>query len=199
MDDAVHERLLRALKILDPDRSDETVADSLQRVQRVRLAHAGAAGPVSLDLGEESNGTQTWVGLLGPVLGALSSGAVLVVDELDARLHPRLAARLVSLFQASKTNPNGAQLLFNTHDATLLAPTSDARLRRDQVWFTEKGPDGGTSLTPLLDFRPRRDGTANLERGYLSGRFGGLPFFDDDLLTSLFGAVGGSEGEVTAE
>ncbi|MBC3842833.1 AAA family ATPase [Streptacidiphilus sp. 4-A2] len=112
------------------------------------------------------------------------------MDELDARLHPRLAAKIVSLFQDGRSNPNGAQLLFNTHDATLLAPTSDARLRRDQVWLTDKGADGGTSLTPLLDFRPRRDGASNLERGYLAGRYGGLPFFDEDLLSSLLSAVG---------
>ncbi len=198
LDDAVQERLLRAMKAIDPDGFDEAAADPLRRFQRVQLEHTGAAGPVSLDLSEESNGTQTWVGLLGPVLGALSSGAVLVVDELDARLHPRLAARLVALFQDGKANPNGAQLLFNTHDATLLAPTSDARLRRDQVWFTEKGADGGTTLTALLDYRPRRDGAANLERGYLAGRYGGLPFFDDDLLGSLLGSVRGSEGEVAA-
>lgn len=196
LDAQMHERLVQAMRMIDPDRFDESTADSLRHTQSVRLRHTGAAGAVPLDLDEESNGTQTWIGLLGPVTSTLDEGSVLVVDELDARLHPLLAARLVSLFQDRRRNPRGAQLLFNSHDATLLAPGSEARLRRDQVWFTEKGTDGGTFLKPLLDYRPRRDGTVNLERGYLAGRYGGLPFFDDDLLDGIGRDHGGESGEV---
>jgi AAA15 family ATPase/GTPase len=74
------------------------------------------------------------------------------------------------MFNRPEDNPNGAQLLFNTHDTNLL----DAELlRRDQVWFTEKGDDGATRLVPLTDFHARK--SENLERGYLQGRYGAIP------------------------
>ena len=110
----------------------------------------------------------------------------MLVDELDAYLHPLLAARLVSIFQDPKTNPLGAQLLFNTHDVTLLAPSAPGRLLRDQVWLTEKDDDGVTRLTPLTAYRVR-DGLENIEKRYLNGRYGAIPFFDDNKLESLPG------------
>jgi AAA15 family ATPase/GTPase len=79
------------------------------------------------------------------------------------------------LFQDPTSNPNGAQLLFTTHDTNLLGTVlGDAPLRRDQVWFTEKDSGGATHLYPLTDFHPRKH--ENLERGYLQGRYGAIPF-----------------------
>lgn len=132
---------------------------------------------------EESAGTRTWFKLVGPVLEALRLGSVLIFDEIDASLHPRLSAELVGLFASPETNPKNAQLIFTSHDASLLA-----RLNRDQVWLTEKNPRGATEIIPLTDFggnRVRR--SQNLEKAYLEGRFGGIP--DVDLVT-VYRALG---------
>lgn len=149
---------------------------SLDAEHQVRLLHRSGTGePVSLDLArQESMGTRAWFGFLGPLLNVLEHGSVLLVDELDASLHPMLAAEVIRLFQDPVANPRGAQLIFTTHDATLLGNSLvDRPLDRDQVWFTAKRQTGETELYPLIDAKPRRE--ENLERGYLRGRYGGVP------------------------
>lgn len=126
---------------------------------------------VRLSMAAESQGTLAYFELLGPVIEALESGGVLAIDELDSSLHPLLALQLVTMFNSPESNPNGAQLIFNTHDTNLLDPHV---LRRDQVWFTEKDRCGATHLYPLTDFKPRKH--ENLQRGYLQGRYGAIPF-----------------------
>ncbi len=86
-----------------------------------------------------------------------------------------LAVELIRLFNNPASNPKGAQLIFNTHDTNLL---SSGVLRRDQIWFTEKGSSGDSHLYPLSDFKPRRQ--ENLENGYLQGRYGAIPFMNPD-------------------
>jgi AAA15 family ATPase/GTPase len=109
------------------------------------------------------------------ILRALEDGNPLVVDELEASLHPILALQIVKLFNNPLQNPKNAQLLFTTHDTNLLGSILDGpALRRDQVWLTEKDKSGATVLYPLTDFQPRR--SENLERGYLQGRYGAIPF-----------------------
>ena len=124
----------------------------------------------SFAFGDESDGTQRLYDLLGPWWDSLEHGYTLFVDELDASMHPLLIRRLVQSFNDPAINRNGAQLIFTTHDTSLLTETV---LRRDQVWFTEKSADGSTRLYSLHDYRPRK-GEA-LERGYLSGRYGAIP------------------------
>jgi AAA15 family ATPase/GTPase len=115
---------------------------------------------------------------LAPVaLDALATGAPLLVDELDASLHPLLAKRLVDTFNDPAQNQHNAQLVFTTHDTTLLGSLLGSEpLRRDQVWLTEKDDRGATELYPLTNFKPRKD--ENLERGYLQGRYGAIPFLE---------------------
>ena len=97
-----------------------------------------------------------------------------MVDEIDASLHPNLTALLIHQFQSPETNPRGAQLLFTTHDATLLGTSfGEEVLARDQVWFVEKKEDGGSRLYPLTDFHPRTG--ENRERRYLGGSYGAIP------------------------
>ncbi|HVK21574.1 MAG TPA: ATP-binding protein [Actinokineospora sp.] len=144
--------------------------------QQVRLLHRGRDDKaVPMDLrSQESLGTHAWFAFVGPVLDRLDNGAVLVADELDSSLHPILAAEVIRLFQDPQSNPHGAQLLFTAHDATLLGNGAVGRpLSRDQVWITTKKSSGETELYPLTDARPRRE--ENLERGYLRGRYGGVP------------------------
>jgi uncharacterized protein len=109
--------------------------------------------------------------MLSPILTALDGGAIAVIDEIDTSLHTLLAKKLVEMFANAATNKSGAQLIFTTHDTNLLAGDL---LRSDEIWFTEKGRSGSTALFPLSDFRTRAGD--NLERGYLQGRFGAIPF-----------------------
>ncbi|MBH0776820.1 AAA family ATPase [Nocardia bovistercoris] len=136
-----------------------------------QLVHVADKERLPFEYQHESAGTQAWFELIGPVLMALRSGAVILFDELDASLHPTLTARLVELFKGHKSNPHGAQLVFTSHDTNLLN-----HLNRDEVWLTQKESNGSTRFAALSDFageRVRR--SANLESGYLSGRFGALP------------------------
>ncbi|MGW5156783.1 AAA family ATPase [Nonomuraea wenchangensis] len=142
----------------------------------VRLLHRSAAGrDVPLDFHtEESLGTHAWFTFLGLLLTTLDEGSLLVVDELDASLHPTLAAEVVRILQDPAANPRGAQLIFTTHDATLLGnAVLDRPLGRDQVWLTLKKRSGETELYSLTEAKPRKE--ENLERGYLRGRYGGVP------------------------
>lgn len=154
--------------------------------RRVRLVHRTAEERVPLDFSVESEGTRTWFQLIGPVLTALKYGSLLLFDELDASLHPTLSAQLIGLFHDPGTNPRGAQLIFTSHDTSLLN-----HLNRDEVWFTEKSEDGATRLSGLAEFageRVRR--SQNLEKAYLHGRFGALPDIDRAELLRTLGLIG---------
>ena len=110
---------------------------------------------------------------------------MLAVDELDASLHPTLVQTLIRMFHDPSINRNNAQLICNTHDTTLL---DAAIFRRDQVWFVEKDRAGASHLYPLLEFSPRKDEA--LERGYLQGRYGAVPFVEGLLNQDLVDAEG---------
>ena len=88
-----------------------------------------------------------------------------MIDELDSSLHPLLCRALIAPFTSRSMNPHNAQLLFTTHDATLLSANM---LRRDEIWLTEKAMDGASRLFSLADYAPRRD--ENIEKGNLQGR-----------------------------
>jgi uncharacterized protein len=128
-----------------------------------------------LPLASESDGTITLLDIALDLVRILERGGLLCVDELEASLHPMVALELLRLFHDPKQNPQGAQLVFTTHDTNLLGDVcGNTPLRRDQVWFTEKDKDGATHLYPLSDFHPREE--ENLERGYLQGRYGAVPY-----------------------
>ncbi len=121
----------------------------------VKLVHRSGTGEVAFDWQTESLGTRSWFALLGPMLLALDEGAVLLVDELDASLHPRFAAEAVRLFHDAYANPRGAQLVFTSHDPSVLTTPSGGRLLEPgQVWLTEKDKDGATELYPLTAASP---------------------------------------------
>jgi AAA15 family ATPase/GTPase len=141
-------------------------------MKRLLLAHrATSKKPRYFDLRVESAGTLRLLTLLRSVFEAIDSGGLVVIDELDASLHTYLAEKIVALFNSSATNPHGAQLIATTQDTNLLRT---GLVRRDQVWFVEKDKLGASNLYPLTDIRTRV--TDNLEKGYLQGRFGAVPF-----------------------
>ncbi|EJZ2963057.1 ATP-binding protein, partial [Campylobacter coli] len=124
----------------------------------------------------ESQGTQKFFKLIGPWVEALEQGYTIVVDELNTHLHPLMTKFLVNLFHNENLNKSNAQLIFTTHDTSIL---NQDVFRRDQIWFCEK-QNKATKLYPLSDFKVRKDKT-NLENDYLLGRFGALPYFKEIL------------------
>jgi hypothetical protein len=147
-------------------------APAMQKRFRVLAYHKrdDDADDIPLDLGDESDGTRKLFEFTGGWLRALKSGSSLFVDELDRSLHPHMTRFLVQLFH-SKENEKNAQLVFTTHDTTLL---DTELLRRDQIWFVEKDARRASRLYSLLDYSPRKDEA--WERGYLKGRYGAVPF-----------------------
>jgi hypothetical protein len=146
--------------------------------QQLRFSHVTDQGRAMFDLMDESNGTRNLLFLAGPVLDILRKGLTLIIDELDTSLHTLLVRELVRLFHRTEVNTGGAQLIFTTHDTSLLdAPDL---FRRDQVWLVEKDRDQVSALVALSEFSPRKNEA--LERGYLMGRYGGVPF-----LSHIFG------------
>lgn len=132
-------------------------------------------GETAFDLrDDESAGTQKLFDFAGPLLEALQQGVVLVIDEFDARLHSTLTRELIKLFNDRTTNPRHAQLVFTCQDTNLL---DQSLLRRDQIWFVEKDSKGASSLYSLAEFRGVRN-DLHLERSYIQGRFGAVPYVD---------------------
>jgi len=134
---------------------------------------------------DESSGTQKYFNLLGPILDVLENGQVLVIDELDAQLHPNLLYRIISLFHSTGMNHKNAQLIFNTHDTNLL---DSGLFRRDQIWFTDKDKYGAAKLYSLSDFSSEevRKNEA-FEKNYIKGKYGAVPYFGSmDTLNKIF-------------
>ncbi|MGH3863092.1 AAA family ATPase [Actinokineospora sp.] len=142
-------------------RSDELLEEAFRAVtSSVELSHSGSIGhaPIPLPFSSESLGTRALIALGGPALACLRNAHTMLVDEVDASLHPRLVVELIKLFNSAETNPYGAQLIFTSHDTTLLGNLvgDAAPLERDQIWFVQKDADGASSLYPLTHFKPRR-------------------------------------------
>ena len=160
------------------DSIKQNLLDRALHRKQLRFIHSSSEGQArTLGYGSESKGTRTLISLLIPALEALSRGSLLVVDELDTSLHPNLARAFVSLFNKESSNPRGAQLVFSTHDVTLLG---SGVIRQDEIWMTDKNREGASEFTPLTDFKLRsRD---DIEKAYRDGRLGGVPAADDFLV-----------------
>lgn len=141
-------------------------------VFRSRYKSGTISGQSSLVLSsQEAEGTKKIFALGSIMFLALTKGGALFIDELDARLHPRLTKKIIEMFNSIHTNPNNAQLIFVTHDSTLL----DAHLlRRDQITFAKKDKFGATELSSLVEFKGVRN-DASFEKDYLLGKYGAVP------------------------
>lgn len=138
--------------------------------------------PIVWSMENESAGTRRLFSLTGPILDALAKGKVLFVDELDNHLHSLLSEMVVGLFNNAETNPLNAQLIFTTHDTSLLKKEN---FRRDQIWFIEKDHDGASRLFPLSAFDKKTvRWDIPFDRWYLSGRFGATPLIRDYDITA---------------
>ncbi len=128
----------------------------------------------------ESAGTNKFFDLLAPLYLALDRGGLLIVDELDVKLHPLMTQAIIRFFNDPTLNPNNAQLIFTTHDTNLL---TYGGFRRDQIYFTEKDQYGATCLYSLVEYQEengdkvRKD--RSYEKDYIQGRYGAIPFIGD--------------------
>ena len=158
--------------------TDEEVVNTLFSIHNKYNSEGEICGSIERNFEDmESEGSQKLFDLTGLIFSTLHSGSVLVVDELDAKMHPLISQYIIRLFNNSESNPNNAQLIFSTHDTHLL---SSKLLRRDQIWFTEKDNKEQTDLYCLTDIVlsdgsvPRND--TNYEKNYIAGRYGAIPY-----------------------
>jgi hypothetical protein len=170
--------------ILDASKKD------IIRFHRILAKHHGTKGQtVTFPLHEESDGTCRLLHLLPALYRLGENGGVFVVDELERSMHPALARKFIEFFLKA-TNAAGSQLIFTTHESTLL----DLELmRRDGIWFAERDDAGASHLYSLADFNVRKD--LDIEKGYFAGRFGAIPFLggidrlmEDETVTAEVGA-----------
>ena len=164
----------KALPDFMPEEARTKIIEELEgkkMLKSIKTLHTDDNGEtIEFDLDDdESQGTRKLFSFAGPWLDSLEKGNVLFIDELHDNLHPSLVRFLVGLFMSNVTNPHNAQLVFTTHETSILD-----MFRRDQIWFCEKNDHHATQLVPLTDFSPRN--RENLEQAYLSGRFGAIPY-----------------------
>jgi uncharacterized protein len=156
----------------------KTIVDAITLHKKYNSKHK-EVGTVEFDMdSQESAGTNKVFNMSGPVFDVLTNGGVLVVDELDASLHPLLTLAITQLFHSKDKNPNNAQLIFATHDTNLL---TYGNFRRDQIYFVEKDKYGGSDLYSLVEYK-EKGATATVrkdrsfEKDYIQGRYGAIPF-----------------------
>ncbi len=157
-----------------------------QKQLAVTLQHHTAENhSLSLPWESESTGTHRLFALSAPWIDMLDNGYTVCIDELEASLHPHIVRELLKMFHSAEHNPHNAQLIFTTHNPLLL--DTNSLMRRDQILFTDKYRTGQSHLYPLTDYKPRRE--ESLVKGYMVGRYGGVPFIPDGLLGNQKGEI----------
>jgi uncharacterized protein len=151
----------------------EQIPPEAQELNFPLFKHEAPRGSAVFELSDESEGTQRLFAMAGPLFEIFEAGRLIWVDELDRSLHTLLVRQLVDMFHNPQINTGGAQLLFTTHDTSLLSADI---LRRDQIWFMEKTSEQDSQLYPLTNFSARKDEA--FEKGYLTGRYGAIPILN---------------------
>ena len=159
------------------DTTAESARDELKnrkqgkKLVKITSLHQGADGkPIGLDFNEESEGTKVIFSLAGPWFDVLENGYTLIIDELHNSLHPHALKFLIQLFHDPKINSNNAQLIFTSHETSVM--TKDF-MHQDQIWLLEKGEAENSMLIPLSDYKVRDVST--FQKAYLDGRYGAVP------------------------
>lgn len=183
--------IVKLIKELDLSIDEIKIGDNYpENVKIIRKSFDGeekVASEKIFDLAKnESAGTKKLFALAVPIINALKKGGVLGIDEFDVRLHPLIARAIINLFHSKESNPQNAQLIVMTYNTNLL---SNEMFRRDQIWFLEKNRQSASDLYSLVEFKIEND--ANLEKDYLKGRYGAIPFIKN--LSKLFGNENGGK------
>jgi len=168
------ESLLESSSIPDPVKQliAEDIRKSGGKISEIKTVYQIGKNSYTLDLFEESDGTQALFAMAWPIINVLREGYILVVDELEKSLHPFAIRTVVELFKNPKTNPNHAQLIFTTHNTNVMD-----LFNRDQVWLVEKNEKYATLLASVNEFKGRS--TDIIEKNYLAARYGAVPRIGD--------------------
>lgn len=176
----IREQDVGAITLRGPRGQRYLVFSEEDKIQALKLMTGhrvdGEKDPVLLDVSEESDGTQRLFDLIPLLLQLFSGEHVVFIDELDRSLHPHLSYKILELFLNTKPEQQ-SQLIVTTHESALLDLDL---LRRDEIWFVEKNPEGASSVYSLEEFAPRYD--KDIRKGYLLGRFGAIPVMNADKL-----------------
>ena len=150
--------------------------------KQLYLKRTIAGKSYELSLTEESDGTRKLIAALPAILIALQEGRLVIIDELDAKLHPKLLRYVISLFKNPKVNRNGAQLLFTSHDMSTMKNTV---FRRDEIWFAALNEKRSSEIYSLYEIRhednERVKSTAAFDKQYMEGRYGADPYLHNML------------------
>lgn len=150
---------------------------TIEKQKEVVFEHEIDGDKTTFGIKHESDGTVAMSGILVDLWLVLNAGLVYIVDELDRSLHPSLVAQIIDIFNNSNTNPNNAQLIFTTHDISLLDSSvyGEDILDRDQVWFVEKDNDGSSEIYPLYSIKYETRKNDNYYKKYIEGKYGAVP------------------------
>ncbi len=172
---------------IPPDQSSDSPTPAKRKVEIKKLMYFihnvfnkknEISGQTKFNVRSESEGTKKMFALSVPIIRALRNGEIIVIDELENHLHPKLFEHIIKLFN-SYSNKNNAQLIFATHNLTCM---SSKCFRRDQIWFTEKNSLGESSLFSLADYKlndKKIRNDASYSKDYMLGKYGGVPFVDE--------------------
>ena len=158
-----------------PDELKTKISEDMKDKKMLDVAslHKSIQGnDVYFDFNEESDGTKKFLAFIGPWIDTLENGYVLVIDELHDNFHPLMVRFLIELFHSKEVNTKNAQLIFTSHETSVM---TQEIFRRDQIWFCEK-KNKATELFSLVEFKARK-GVTDIEKSYFSGRYGALPYF----------------------
>ena len=172
--------LLKMLKEMDISIDDIIVnTDDEGKIDSIVTKREINNNNYSLDFFEESSGTIKMVSLIPRVISALTHGSLLIVDEIDAKVHPKLLEHIIKLFKDREINKKSAQLLFTSHSVTIM---TNAIFRRDEIWFVAKNKNHSSDLYSLIELRDEKGElirkNAKYNKQYMEGRYGSDPYFE---------------------
>ena len=169
--------VLKIIKEMDLDIDDFRIEEEDNNRIEIYTKHIVDGNDIELKLAEESSGTKKIFGLLPFVANSIVNGNTLVIDELDAKIHPVLLKYIIELFSDKEKNRHGSQLIFTSHD---LSTMNNEVFRRDEIWFVAKGKSQNSKLYSLVEFKNdkgesvRKD--AKYDKQYLEGKYGADPY-----------------------
>ena len=173
----IKDLVLKMIREMDLDIEDFRVEEKDENSIEVYTKHVVEGKSTELTLSEESSGTKKLFGLLPYIAKSLVCGTTLVIDELDAKIHPLLLQHVIEMFTDMSINKHGGQLIFTSHD---LSTMNNNVYRRDEIWFVAKGRGQNTKLYSLVEFKDdngvsvRKD--AKYDKQYLEGKYGADPY-----------------------
>lgn len=168
---------LKMIQEMDLDIEDFRVEEIDDDRVDIYTKHVVGDNEYELNLSDESSGTKKLFGLLPFIAESLVSGTTLVIDELDAKIHPVLLRHIIMMFNDMNINKHGAQLIFTSHD---LSTMNSEVFRRDEIWFVAKGNGQNSKLYSLVEFKNKKGEAvrkdAKFDKQYLEGKYGADPY-----------------------